>query len=53
MSKFLRIKCECGHEQNIFGNAASKIKCASCGKVVAEPSGGRANIKAKIVKVLD
>lgn len=52
MSRFLRLKCECGNEQNVFGNATSPVKCAMCSKVIAEPTGSRAKVNAKIIKVL-
>ncbi|MCX6778056.1 MAG: 30S ribosomal protein S27e [Candidatus Micrarchaeota archaeon] len=52
MGRFLRIKCECGNEQNIFGNAASEVKCLACGKVVAKPKGSRAVVYGKIISVL-
>jgi len=51
-SKYLRVKCECGDEQNIFGNAASVVKCRMCDKVLAEPTGGRAIVYGKILKIL-
>jgi len=53
MSKFLRIKCECGNEQNVFGSASTEVKCISCSSVLARPTGSRAEIvHGKIVKVL-
>lgn len=51
-SKYLRVKCECGDEQNIFGNAAEVVKCRMCDKVLAEPTGGRVIVHAKILKVI-
>jgi len=53
-SKFLKVKCnDCGSEQAVFGCAASVVKCLVCGKTLVEPTGGKAVIKAKIIKVLD
>ena len=52
MSRFLRVKCECGNEQNIFGNASSVVKCSMCEKVLAEPKGSRAVVHGKILSVL-
>ena len=54
MSKFIRVKCACGNEQNIFGNAAGEIKCLVCGAVIASPTGSRVNVAegAKVIKVL-
>lgn len=51
-SKYLKVKCECGNEQNVFGNSASTVKCLMCDKVLAEPTGSRAKIYGKILKVL-
>jgi len=51
-SKYLKVKCECGNEQNVFGNAARAITCLMCDKLLAEPTGGRAKIHGKIIKVL-
>ncbi len=51
--KFVRVKCEdCGNEQVIFKHAASVIKCLVCEKIMAEPKGGKAEIKAEIVEEL-
>ncbi|MCD6522391.1 MAG: 30S ribosomal protein S27e [Candidatus Diapherotrites archaeon] len=52
-TKFIRVKCsECGSEQNTFSSASMKVKCKTCGKILVEPTGGKAKIKDKIVKVL-
>jgi small subunit ribosomal protein S27e len=51
--KFVRVKCECGNEQNIFSAASSQVDCKVCGKRLASPSGGKAIITGgKIVKEL-
>ena len=50
-SSFIKIKCHaCGHEQIIFGRAATHIKCISCGEEVATPTGGKAAIRAEILE---
>lgn len=52
-SRFLKIKCnDCGNEQVIFSNASTTVKCLACEKVIAEPTGGKADIKTEIVEVL-
>jgi small subunit ribosomal protein S27e len=52
-SKFLKVKCsECGNEQVVFGSASTEVKCNKCGKVLARPRGGKAEILTKIIKVL-
>lgn len=52
-SKFLRVKCrDCGNEQVLFDRAAILVSCLVCGATVAEPTGGRADIKAEVLEVL-
>ena len=53
-SKFIKVRCaKCKNEQIIFGNASSVIKCLVCDKIIAEPSGGKAKIKARVLEVLE
>lgn len=53
-SKFIRVKCsDCGNEQVIFDHAANAVKCNVCGAVLAEPTGGRADIKGEVVASLE
>ena len=52
-SRFIKVRCKCKNEQIIFGKAATKIKCLVCGTVLAEPSGGKTKIKARVLEVLD
>lgn len=52
MSRFLRIKCECGSEQIVFGNASRVVKCLMCEKVLSKPTGSRAKVFGKVLKVL-
>jgi small subunit ribosomal protein S27e len=53
-SVFLRIKCpKCGNEQLIFSNVVNKIGCNVCGETLATPSGGRANLNAEVLSVLE
>ena len=52
MGRFLRVKCDCGNEQNIFGNSSTVVKCMVCNRMLAEPTGSRAKVHGKIVKVL-
>jgi len=52
-SKFLKVKCEkCKNEQIIFNRCATLVKCLVCDAVLAEPTGGKANIQASILQVL-
>ena len=54
MSKFLRVKCACGNEQNVFANASSAVKCLVCAATLATPTGSRVQLTegAKVIKVL-
>ncbi len=53
--KFIRVKCpnsECNNEQIIFGKATQIVKCNKCQAILAEPAGGKAKIRAKVLEVL-
>ena len=53
-SKFLKVKCKkCKNEQIVFNKAATEVKCLVCNAVLAEPTGGLANITTTVVEVLD
>ncbi len=52
MSRFLKVRCDCGNEQNIFGNSSTEVHCLVCNKILAEPKGSRAVVKGKILGVL-
>lgn len=53
-SKFIKVRCmKCKNEQVLFGKASSNVKCLVCGKDLAEPSGGKTRIKARILEVLE
>jgi len=53
-SKFVKLRCpKCKNEQLVFGKVASKVKCLVCGKILAEPTGGKSRIKARILEVLE
>ncbi len=45
-SRFIKVKClECENEQVIFGHATTVVKCLKCGKVLARPHGGKAQLE--------
>ena len=51
--QFYRVKCQkCSNEQVIFGKTATLVKCAECGEVLAQPTGGRADVKATVLEAL-
>jgi small subunit ribosomal protein S27e len=54
MSRFLRVKCKCGNEQNIFGHASREVYCLVCKYTLAFPKGSRVKLNedVKVIKVL-
>ncbi|MBW2999085.1 30S ribosomal protein S27e [Candidatus Woesearchaeota archaeon] len=53
-SKFIKVRCpKCKNEQIMFGKASSEIKCLVCSKVLAEATGGKSRVKARILEVLE
>jgi len=53
-SKFIRIRCpKCKNEQIMFGKASSEVICLVCGKILADPTGGKSKVKARILEVLE
>ena len=52
--RFIKVRCQsCKNEQIIFEGATTKVKCLVCDTQLAEPKGGKADIKARIVEVLN
>ncbi len=52
-SKFIKVRCsKCKNEQIVFGKISSQVNCLVCGKKIAEPTGGKAKVKARILEVL-
>ena len=53
-SRFIKIRCtKCKNEQIIFGKNSTKVKCLVCDKLIADTSGGKGRIKARILEVLE
>ena len=53
-SKFVKIRCpKCKNEQITFGKTATVVSCLVCGRALAEPSGGKSRVKARILEVLE
>lgn len=53
-SRFIKIRCsQCKNEQIIFGKPSTKVKCLVCSAILAEPTGGKGKIRARILEVLD
>lgn len=52
-SRFLDIECrKCKNTQIVFSKAATAVDCEKCGDALVVPTGGSANIRGKIVRVL-
>lgn len=53
-SRFIKVRCaKCKNEQIIFGKASTEVKCLVCGKPLAEPTGGKVRVKARILELLE
>jgi len=53
MGDFVKVKCvDCNNEQIIFTKASTTVMCQVCGGVLAEPTGGIAQFKAKEMEEL-
>ena len=53
-NRFIKVRCQaCKNEQIIHEAAKTKVKCLICNAVLAEPKGGKADIKARVVEVLN
>ncbi len=53
-SKFIKVRCpKCKNEQIMFGKASSKVNCLVCSKVLADPTGGKSKVKARVLEVLE
>lgn len=53
-SKFIKVRCpKCKNEQIIFGKSATPVICLVCNKEISQPLGGKPDIKARILEVLE
>ena len=53
-SKFIKIRCpKCKNEQVMFGKSSTVVSCLVCEKVLAEPTGGKSRVKARVLEVLE
>lgn len=53
-SRFMHVMCKsCKNEQVIYNKIANKVVCTECGETIAEPMGGDAFVKAKILETLN
>lgn len=52
--RFIKVRCQaCKNEQIIFEGATTKVKCLICDVIIAEPRGGKSDIKARVIEVLN
>ncbi len=50
---FVRVQCEdCENEQVVFSHATSRVDCEVCGKTLAIPTGGKAEINTDILEIV-
>jgi small subunit ribosomal protein S27e len=53
-SKFIKIRCpKCKNEQIMFGKTSTNVKCLVCDKPLADSTGGKSKVKARILEVLE
>ena len=53
-SKFIKVRCKkCKNEQIIFQKASTVVKCLVCEEILATPKGGKAEIKATVLEILE
>jgi len=53
-SKFIKVRCpKCKNEQIIFGKITSEVICLVCNKKIAEATGGKTKVKARVLEVLE
>lgn len=52
--RFIKVRCPgCKNEQTIFEGATTKVKCLICDADLTKPKGGKAEIKARVIEVLN
>ena len=52
-TSFIKVRCnKCKNEQNIYNTITTKVHCLVCSELLAEPTGGRSKIHAKILENL-
>jgi len=53
-SNFLSVKCgKCGEKRIVFSYSTADIYCKSCGQLIAEKTGSKANILGEVLNTLD
>lgn len=50
-STFIKVRCkDCSHVIITFSHASTKIQCPNCGKLLVQPTGGKAKIYGEILE---
>ncbi|MCD6493598.1 MAG: 30S ribosomal protein S27e [Archaeoglobaceae archaeon] len=53
-SKFIKVKCpDCETIQTIFDHPSTVVECIVCGRTLCLPTGGKGDIKAEMVQILE
>ncbi len=53
-AKFIKIRCpKCKNEQILYGKASTVVSCLVCARKLAEPTGGKSRVKARVLEVLE
>ncbi len=51
---FVKVKCtDCSNEQVLFWRTNTVVNCQVCGGTLAEPTGGKADLKGEMVGVVE
>jgi len=52
-STFIRVKCpKCANEQVVFDRPSLTPHCSICNEILANPTGGKAELKSEVVQML-
>lgn len=52
--KFAILRCpDCGNEQPVYTRASTQVKCQVCGKTLAVPTGGKAELRGTVIRTLE
>ncbi|MEM2137016.1 MAG: 30S ribosomal protein S27e [Candidatus Methanomethylicia archaeon] len=53
-SNFIVVSCpDCGNEQISFDRASTVVRCNVCDRILVKPTGGKAIIEGRVVRVLE
>ncbi|MAF34415.1 30S ribosomal protein S27e [Candidatus Woesearchaeota archaeon] len=53
-NKFVKVRCaKCKNEQILFERASTKVSCLVCNEELAAPTGGKTEIKGRVLEVLE